>query len=80
MLLIQYPVRSHPSLREITSEDLPAVLQKTRDFYAHLGMTLVMRVQQNLSVPKDYATDPQEALDLFQAVDEIMETKLKEEV
>jgi hypothetical protein len=72
MLLLQYVVRKDSSFEDFTEEELPQALSQTRDFYARLGIHMVMKLQSIMAMPEEYSLDSEQAIRLFNEIDELM--------
>jgi hypothetical protein len=62
MLLLQYVVRKDSSFEDFTEEELPRALSQTRDFYARLGIHMVMKLQSIMTMPEEYSLDSEQAI------------------
>jgi hypothetical protein len=71
-LLLQYVVRKDSSFEDFTEEGLPRALSQTRDFYARLGIHMVMKLQSIMAMPEEYSLDSEQAIRLFNEIDELM--------
>lgn len=76
MLTLRHLIKTHPDYADYDDAKLDEILNQYRDFYADLGVSISLDVQNEMTLHSEYLLKPETAIELFRRADARMNEKL----